>query len=131
MKILAIDHGRARTGLAVSDPSGTIVRPLQAIERVDTAKGSSRLDAVIAEEVPELILVGEPRHLSGERGEQAKRAAGFAKRLQKRVEVPVEMVDERMTTVEAGRRRAETGAKASLDSLAACVLLESYLGGSS
>ena len=128
MKILAIDHGRSRTGLAVSDPSGTIVRPLEVITRVDAQAGARQLDEVIAREAPELILVGEPRQLSGERGEQARASAGFAKRLRSRVDVPVEMVDERLTSVEAGRRRAESGSKAGLDSLAACVLLEAYLG---
>ncbi len=128
MKILAIDHGRSRTGLAVCDPSGTIVRPLAVINRVDSPAGTAQLDAAIVEEAPELILVGEPRQLSGGRGEQARSSAGFAKRLRQRVGVPVEMVDERLTSVEAGRRRAESGSKAGLDSLAACVILESYLG---
>lgn len=128
MKILAIDHGRSRTGLAVSDPSGSIVRPLPVVVRVDSPEGGRKLDGVIREELPELIIVGEPRQLSGERGEQARSAAGFAKRLRQRTEIPVEMVDERLTSVEAGRRRAESGAKAGLDSLAACVLLEAYLG---
>lgn len=104
------------------------MRPLPPIERVEAPAGASALDAVIAEEAPDRIVVGEPRHLSGERGDQARRASAFAGRLRARVGVPVELFDERLTTVEAERRRRMTGATASIDSLAACVLLEAYLG---
>lgn len=127
MKVLALDHGRSRTGVAVSDPTGTIARPLPAIARVDSPAGRRALDAVIAAEAPELIVVGEPRSLSGERGAQARAAAGFAGRLRARVDVPVELWDERLTTVEAGRRGREGGSRADIDSLAACVLLEAWL----
>lgn len=124
---MALDHGRARTGVAVSDPTGTIARPLGVIERVDSPAGRSALEALIADERPEVIVVGEPLHLSGARGEQAATAARFAARLRKRVDVPVELVDERLTTAEAGRRAGEAGSRSSLDSLSACVLLEAYL----
>lgn len=127
MKVLALDHGSARTGVAVSDPTGTIARPLPAIARIDSAAGVRALDAVIAAEAPAMIVVGEPRSLSGERGSQARAAGGFAGRLRARVDVPVEMWDERLTTVEAERRAREGGSRADLDSLAACVLLEAYL----
>jgi len=127
VKILALDHGPARTGVAVSDPTGTVARPLPAIPRVDSPEGREALDRVIAAEAPERILVGDPRVLSGARGRQARSAGGFAERLRARVTAPVELVDERLTTVEAARRRAETGARGDLDSLAACVLLEGYL----
>ena len=127
MKVLALDHGPARTGVAVSDPTGTIVRPLPAIRRVDSPAGRRELDDLIARERPEAIVVGEPRSLSGERGDQARAAAGFAGRVRARVEVPVDLWDERLTTVEATRRSRESGSRADLDSLAACVLLEAYL----
>jgi putative holliday junction resolvase len=127
VKVLALDHGAARTGVAVSDPTGTLARPLPAIARVDSPGGSRRLDAVIAAEAPERIVVGEPRTLAGERGPQARSAAGFAARLRARVDVPVELWDERLTTAEARRRGREGGSGADLDSLAACVLLEAYL----
>ncbi len=113
--------------MAVSDPTGTIVRPLPPIDRVDSKEGRAALDTLIADLAPDLIVVGEPRLLSGKRGEQARAAAAFAGRLGKRVGVPVELVDERLTTVEAGRRASESGSATSVDSLAACVLLESYL----
>ena len=127
MKVLALDHGRARTGVAVSDPTGTLARPLPAIPRVDDRTGREALAAVVAEEAPDLILVGDPRHLSGARGEQAREAEAFAERLRARFGLPVELVDERLTTVEASRRARESGARGDLDSLAACVLLEGYL----
>jgi len=127
VKVLALDHGSSRTGVAVSDPTGTIARPLPAISRVDSPAGRKALAAVIAAEAPEVIVVGEPRSMSGEHGEQARAAAGFAGRLKGRVRVPVEMWDERLTTVEAARRGREGGSGADLDSLAACVLLEAWL----
>jgi putative holliday junction resolvase len=127
VKVLALDHGSAGTGVAVSDPTGTIARPLPAVARVDSARGRAALDEIIAREEPRLIIVGEPRSLSGERGTQARAAGGFAGRLRRRYAVPVVMWDERLTTVEAARRGREGGAQADLDSLAACVLLESYL----
>ncbi len=127
VKVLALDHGAARTGVAVSDPTGTIARPLPAIARVNSPAGRRELDAVIAREAPALVVVGEPRSMSGDRGAQARAAAGFAGRLRARTAVPVEMWDERLTTVEAGRRGREGGSRADLDSLAACVLLEAYL----
>jgi len=113
--------------VAVSDPTGTLASPLPAIERVDSAAGRARLDALIADLGPQRVVVGEPRHLSGARGAQARAAAAFAERLRARTGLPVDLVDERLTTVEAERRRREGGSRADLDSLAACVLLEAYL----
>jgi putative Holliday junction resolvase len=111
----------------VSDPTGTIARPLPPIRKVESKEGRAELDRVIAANEPQLIVVGEPRHLSGEQGEQAKAAAAFAETLRRRHTVPVELVDERLTTVEAGRRAGESGSATSIDSLAACVLLEAFL----
>ena len=105
VKVLALDHGSARTGVAVSDPTGTIARPLPAIARVDSPAGRRELDALIAREEPSRIVVGEPRSMSGERGAQARAAAGFAGRLRARTAVPVDLWDERLTTVEAAPPR--------------------------
>lgn len=133
MKVMALDHGRSRTGVAVSDPTGTLARPLAAISRVDSPQGMRMLEAVIAREQPERIVVGEPLLLSGQRGAQARAAAGFADRLRGRVDVPVELVDERLSTKEASRRLAEAGlgrrGRPDLDSASACVLLEAVLRG--
>ncbi len=131
MKLLALDHGRARTGVAVTDPTGTLARPLPAIARVDSPKGMAILGELIATEAPELVIVGLPRLMSGELGAQARAASGFADRLRGRFGVAVELVDERLTTKEAARRLEESaggrGTRPDLDSVAACVLLESVL----
>jgi putative holliday junction resolvase len=130
VKVLALDHGSARTGAAVSDPTGTVVRPLPAILRIDTPAGMEKLAAMVAIEAPTRIVVGDPIGLDGRRGTQSRAAARFARHVAARFEIPVDQLDERLTTVEASRRRRETGAKGDLDSLAACVLLEAYLAGS-
>lgn len=127
MKVMALDHGSARTGVAVSDPTGTLTRPLPAVRKVDSARGWQALEALIAEEQPERIVVGDPRNMDGSRGGQSRVARRFADRLRQRVAMPVEMHDERLTTAEAERRRRASGAKADPDSIAACVLLEAYL----
>ena len=131
MKLLALDHGRARTGVAVTDPTGTLARPLPAIARVDSHVGMRALVEVIAREKPERIIVGEPRLMSGDRGAQARAAAGFADRVRGRFGIPVELVDERLSTREASRRLAESGSRKrggpDLDSVAACILLEAFL----
>lgn len=129
MKALALDLGRERTGVAVSDPTGTLVRPLPVIRRVDAPEGAAALDQVIADEAPEVIVIGEPLLMSGEAGEQAHHTRSFAGRLRKRVSARVVLSDERLSTAEAERLRREGGAQADLDSVAACVILESWLRG--
>lgn len=129
MKAIALDLGRARTGVAVTDPSGTIVRPLPVIHHIDRPEGTAALDAVLAEHAPEVIVIGNPLLMSGEAGEQAHHASSFAGRLRSRVEARVELADERLSTAEAGRRGREAGSDAALDSLAACVILEAWLRG--
>jgi putative holliday junction resolvase len=99
LKILALDYGSARTGVAVSDPTGTLARPLTTIERVTTDPGFAKLLAVIEAEEPELVVVGLPLTLRGEHGEQARETAGFTDRLRERLTVPVETFDERFTSV--------------------------------
>jgi putative Holliday junction resolvase len=123
VKVLALDYGSARTGVAVSDPSGVIARPLVTVERVGSEQGTARLLALIAEEQPEQIVVGMPLTLRGERGEQARETEVFVERLREAVAVPVEVFDERLTTVLAAR----TPSRAPEDALAAAHLLESYL----
>ncbi len=126
MKVLALDYGRARTGVAVSDPTGQIARPIGSVSRVDTPDGQAELDSIIEREQPAIVLVGEPRLMSGQTGTQARASRGFAGRLRARLDVPVQLVDERMTTV-AAERRANNGADSDTDSLAACLLVEAYL----
>ncbi len=127
MKALALDLGRARTGVAVSDPTGTLVRPLPVIREVDRPEGAAELDEVISREAPEVIVIGQPLLMSGEAGEQAHHASSFAGRLRSRVQARVVLIDERMSTAEAERRARESGSGSDIDSIAACVILESWL----
>lgn len=123
MRVLALDHGSARCGCAVSDPSGTLATPLAVVERPDTRKGLARVVALAAELEAERVVVGLPLTLAGEEGEQAGEARAFAESLRRRVQIPVDLYDERLTT----RMAAATGGKADEDSVAAAHLLESYL----
>lgn len=123
MKLVALDHGPARTGVAVSDPTGTIARPLGVVERVGSAAGFAALLAILAAEGPERIVVGLPRSLGGGEHGQARSARAFAARLSAAVEVPVELFDERYTTKLADQR----GGVAGRDARAAATLLEDYL----
>ncbi len=123
MRVLALDHGSARCGCALSDPSGTLATPLGAVERPDTRKGLARIAALAQDNGAERIVVGLPLTLAGEEGSQATEARAFAERLAGRVSVPVELHDERMTT----RLAERIGGQGDADSRAAAHLLESYL----
>ena len=122
MRVLALDHGAARVGCAISDPTGTLARPLAVIEPPDPG----RVAALVAEQEVERVVVGLPVTMGGEEGEQARAAQAFASQLQQVLSVPVETYDERLTTRMA-ERSAREGAAAAEDSLAAAHLLESYL----
>ena len=117
MKVLALDFGSARTGVAVSDPTGTLARPLCVIERAATDTGLDALLEVVREERPDRIVVGLPLTLRGEHGEQARATDSFVQALRGRVDVPVETFDERFTSVLADGD----------DAKAAAHLLSSYL----
>lgn len=99
MKALALDFGSARTGVAVSDPTGTVVRPVTTVRKAATPAGFERLLAVIAAEAPGVVVVGMPLTLRGEHGEQARETDVFVERLRTALEVPVETYDERFTSV--------------------------------
>ncbi|HKP91871.1 MAG TPA: Holliday junction resolvase RuvX, partial [Thermoleophilaceae bacterium] len=98
MRVLALDHGAARCGCAVSDPSASLATPLPAVERPESPAGLEALAAIVRETGAERIVVGLPLTLRGEEGDQAGRARTFAERLERRVSVPVELHDERLTT---------------------------------
>jgi putative pre-16S rRNA nuclease len=125
VKVVALDFGRARTGVAVSDPTGTLARPLCVVERAATEDGLARLAALIAEEGAERVVVGLPLTLRGERGEQARETEDFVQALAAVTDVPVLTYDERFTTALA--EQAGGGAAAHEDARAAAHLLESYL----
>jgi putative Holliday junction resolvase len=99
MKVLALDYGSARTGVAVSDPTGTVARPVGVVAKVNTSAGFDELCALVRTEAPELVVVGLPLTLRGEHGEQARETAEFVERLRAAVEARVEMWDERFTSV--------------------------------
>jgi putative holliday junction resolvase len=129
VKIVAVDYGSARTGVAVSDPTGTLARPVGVIEQVGTEAGLERLVELIADEGAERVVVGLPLTLRGERGEQALETERFVDALSRAVDVPVEGFDERFTTdlaeQDPGSRNLPPDARA------AAHLLTSYLAWSS
>jgi putative Holliday junction resolvase len=110
VKVLALDFGSARTGVAVSDPTGTLARPLCVVEQAASSAGLDRLVAVIREERPERIVVGLPLTLRGDHGEQARETAAFAESLRARIDVPVETFDERFTSLLADGDDAKAAA---------------------
>ena len=126
-RVLALDHGSARCGCAVSDPSGTLATPLAAVPRPDSEAGLGRLAALVSEYEVGRIVVGLPLTLAGERGEQARETERFIDALRAAVDVPVEPFDERFTTDLA----EQTAASAAPDARAAAHLLSSYLASAS
>ncbi len=125
MRVLALDYGSARCGAAVSDPSGTIATPLDPVLAPATRKGLRRLAALAEELGAERIVVGLPLSLSGADSDQTREARAFAARLGARLPVPVELHDERFTTVIAARDPGDPAA--SEDSRAAAHLLTGWL----
>jgi putative Holliday junction resolvase len=124
MRVLALDYGLARCGVAVSDPTGTLATPLAAVERPATRKGLATLAALVREREVGRVVVGLPLGLSGADTDQTREARAFAERLREVVGVPVDLYDERFTTTIAQRAG---GTAASEDSRAAAVLLEDWL----
>jgi putative holliday junction resolvase len=127
VKVMALDFGNARTGVAVSDPTGVIARPLCVVERAASEDGLAELVRLVADEHPEQVVVGHPLTLRGERGQQARITEQFAASLRERLEVPVILFDERFTTDLAQQTPSETAE----DARAAAHLLSSYLAWSS
>jgi len=122
LRVLALDYGTARCGCAISDPTGTLVRPLAAVEPPDP----EAVAELVSSEQADRVIVGLPVTLAGEEGEQATLSRAFAEQLTNLLDVPVELYDERLTTRMADQS-ARSGARADRDSLAAAHLLESYL----
>jgi putative holliday junction resolvase len=132
MRILAIDHGTKRVGLALSDETGTIARPLQFLPAEPAAKLFDSLKETVVERKVEEIVVGIPRNMNGTYGPAAEKAREFVAALKQAVTVPVHTWDERLTTVQAQRALIETGMrrdkrKERVDQTAAAILLQSYL----
>ena len=124
MKVLALDYGAARTGVAVSDPTGTIARPVGIVERAASDDGLAAVRELVREHEVERVVVGLPLTLRGERGEQAVATEAFVASLREALDVPVETLDERFTTTLA----VQSGGASAEDARAAAHLLEGYLG---
>jgi putative holliday junction resolvase len=134
MRILALDHGTKRIGVAVSDETKTIAQPLEYIPAEPFADFLERLNQLIQEKEIDLILVGLPRNMDGSYGPAALKVQAFVAALQNAVTVPIKMQDERLTSVQANRVLIEGGVrrakrKEKVDKMAAAILLQSYLDG--
>jgi putative holliday junction resolvase len=123
LKVLALDYGAARTGVAVSDPTGTLARPLCVVQRASSEAGLARLAELVRDEQAERVVVGLPLTLRGERGAQVGETERFLDALREVLDVPVDTFDERFTTALA----VGGGGDAPEDARAAAHLLSSYL----
>lgn len=131
-RILALDLGRKRIGLALSDELGLTAQGLETLQRTNLREDLARISQLASEKDVSLIVIGNPLHLSGREGKQAEYVRDFGKRLQSVSGISVEYWDERLTTVEAQRVLKESGISLqkrarAVDRLAAVILLESFL----
>jgi putative Holliday junction resolvase len=132
VRILALDPGTKRVGVAVSDETKTIAQPLEWIPAEPFADFLARLKQLLIEKQVDLVLIGLPRNMNGTYGPAAQKAEAFAAALRSAITVPIEMRDERLTSVQAnkmmiqGRVRREKR-KDKVDKMAAALLLQSYL----
>ena len=129
---LGVDFGERRIGLSLSDPARRLAVPLGAIERSNDRQAIGEIAAVARREGAGLLVVGEPRRLDGTRGEAARRARRFGERLARATGLPLVLVDEALTSVEAASRLAEAGVAAPertgrIDAVAAQILLQEAL----
>lgn len=143
--VLAIDYGRSRIGLAIADTEPSLPHPLDTLHRVNRNEDMRRLRAIVREHGVKQIVVGLPLRLDGTHGEMAEEASRFAARVHKQLGLPVELVDERLTSWEAERLLEEQGgrvlreasraqknrrgnsARMSVDAMAAVIILKEYL----
>ncbi len=131
-RLLGIDYGSKRVGLAISDPEGRFALPLGVVARKDDRGVARRIAAIAAAEGVTGLVLGEPRRLDGTRGDAAARVARFARRLEATTGLPVERVDESLTSVEAERRLRAAGVEPDaesgrVDAVAAQILLQEVL----
>ncbi len=131
MRVLALDVGDRRIGLAISDPTGLLASPLGAVER-----GPSDIEEILqaaTDNQADEIVVGLPLTLSGESREQAAKVRRFIRDLERRVDIPIKTVDERLSTVQAQRMLRDAGGRrrnrdrGRIDASAAAVILQAYL----
>jgi len=134
MRILAIDHGTKRMGIAISDELGIIAQPLEFIPAEPFAGFLVRLKQILREKQVELILVGMPRNMDGSYGPATLKVQEFVAVLKDAVTIPIKTLDERLTSVQAHRYLTEAEVrgrqrKGKVDQSAAAVLLQGYLDG--
>ena len=132
MRILAIDHGTKRIGLALSDELGVIAQPLEFVHADPFAGVVSRLQEIIREKNVEMLLVGMPRNMDGSLGPAAASAKEFVARLKEGIDLPIRTWDERLTSAQANRFLIQANVrrdkrKEKVDQTAAAILLQSYL----
>ncbi len=132
MKILALDYGTKRIGVAISDFTETLARPLPFIPAESAKKVDQAIAALIAKEDVKLLLIGLPRNMDGTYGSAAEKVREFSARLQVQVTIPLQLVDERLSTVQASRLLQESGhdtraQRTIIDSSSAAVFLQSFL----
>jgi len=132
MRILAIDYGSQRIGIAISDPTGTLARPLPFVPAKGDAKLAREIADLAKKEQAELLLLGLPRNMNGSFGEAADKVRAFSLELGKATTIPFKLIDERLSTVQASRQLQESGKdtrkqRDKIDSASAAVLLQGYL----
>jgi putative Holliday junction resolvase len=142
-RVLALDYGRARIGLAIANSETALAQPLGTLERINRNEDMRRLRELVREHGVQQIVVGLPLRLDGTRGDMAEEAARFGQRVHKQLGVPVEMVDERLTSWEAerlleeqqgrtihapsGKKHKKEKEKLGVDAIAAALILKEYL----
>ena len=132
MRILALDHGTKRVGVAVSDPMKVIAQPLEYIPPEPFADFLARLKEILRDQEVELILIGMPRNMDGSYGPAAHKVREFVAALKSAVTVPIQTWDERLTSAQANRFLIQSNVrrdkrKEKVDKTAAAILLQSYL----
>lgn len=134
-RVIGVDVGTVRVGLAMSDPTGTLASPLETLERAKDGRDLDRLVSLVVEHEVTEVVVGEPVHLSGASGASAADAGAYAQALADRIpDVPVQLIDERLSTVTAANHLREGGIdrrkqRAVIDQAAAVVILQQFLDG--
>lgn len=132
MRVLGIDFGEVRIGIAISDPAGKLAVPLTTLNRGSDQDAIARIEAIVSRESVEQLVIGEPRNMDGSVGDAANRVRSFRRKLQAQIPLPCDLVDETLTSVEAGERLREAGvdprgSPERIDQLAAQIILEQYL----
>lgn len=132
MVVMGIDPGAKRIGIALSDPTGFLASPHSVLQRTTLLRDLEAIAKIVADNDVSLIVVGLPLHMSGKEGDMAERARDFAEDLRAQLKLPVILVDERLSSVEAERQLERSGVRRGrrrerLDAVAAAVVLQGYL----